>query len=337
MVKLERDHIDSWRVAESGLSERVLNCAEREGVKTIGELRRVGRDELLNWRHFGVGSLKEVEAFFDYCGDLESGRSKFTDIPDVLAAFLSSDELLVLVKRYGLERRESEVSRNYYTLQEIANRRNLTRERVRQIESIALARLATRLLVAQLAPFRDQVFAAIESAGGLMACETLCRWRTSIFRSYSPCATTLLLSDLPESKFRYERGVFASRSSEEMDMLYLQLLEALEEASAPLAIDELAASAATGPDEIFSILAGLKNLLLTKDGRVIYSKSSLNSFFYELLGSKPARFHYKQLGKWANAQLDQRTQKGYGHYLHRLLDMDSFERQGFGEYEPRMA
>lgn len=335
-MKFERKDIDSWKIADSGLSERVVNCAEREGLRTVGELRQVDKELLLSWRSFGVGSLKEVESFFDDCGDLEGGGPKFDDIHAVFMQILSQREIFVLVKRYGLERREPEVSRRYYKLQQIANRCDLTRERVRQIESQALERLSSRLSMAFLRPFCDQIIDRIDAGGGLLACDNLCRWRTGIFRKYSPSAITFLLSDLPACGFRYERGVFTTHGDSELKDVHLRLLDELKRAAKPIPLRELASIIASGEEEVFSILSGLKGLILTKDGRLVYSQSSLEAFFYELLGSRPERFHYRELGKWANAQLDQRTQKGYGYYLHRLLGMKSFKRLGFGEYEPRV-
>ena len=57
-----RNLLDADRVSIKvlGLSTRVMNCLESEGVKTVGDLARCSRDKLEYIRNFGDTSMLEV-------------------------------------------------------------------------------------------------------------------------------------------------------------------------------------------------------------------------------------------------------------------------------------
>lgn len=332
MKAITREQIDSWKIVDSGLSERVVNCTEREGVATVGELRKIEDSELLSWRNLGVGSVDEIKRFFEYCDSLEQGREKFDTIYETLKHFLSESEFFVISNRYGIDRREPGASRNYYTLQHIANQRDLTRERVRQVQDQALQKLSTHLVMSFLRPFCDKIEARIENAGGVLACESAYNWNVDCFDRLNPCATTLLLSDVKGSGFLYEHNVFTCWTSKHLEAVYNDLLKKIGSIDHPLPIEKVSETIA--PVELFAMLRDLDNLLLTDDGRVIYSLASLEAFMYEIMGDSPKTFHYKKMQEWLNDRLDGRTQRGHGYILHKLLDMKSFERKGFGMYEP---
>jgi len=277
--------------------------------------------------------LSEIETYFEYCDQLGRGKDCFDSVYDLLKHFLNESELMVISKRYGIERREPGASRNYFTLQAIANGRDLTRERVRQIQDQALEKLSSHLVSAFLAPFCEKIGARIESVGGVLACESVYNWSVPIFKRLNPCATTLLLSDVEGCGFLYKHGVFTCWSEQKLDDLHARLIRKLESLKQPLPLGQIHDTLAE--TEIFAMLRSLDDLLITADGRVIYSVGSLENFIYEVVGDDPQPFHYKKLREWLNDKLDARTQKGHGYYLHKLLAMKSFERKGFGIYDPR--
>jgi hypothetical protein len=167
----------------------------------------------------------------------------------------------------------------------------------------------------------------------VLACESVYNWSVPIFKRLNPCATTLLLSDVEGCGFRYKYGVFTCWSEKKVDDLYARLLRKLEGLKRPLPLGQVHEE--LSETEVFAMLRNMDDLLITADGRVIYSIESLESFIYEVLGDDPQPFHYKKLREWVNDKLDARTQRGHGYYLHKLLAMKSFERKGFGIYDPR--
>lgn len=332
MKAIDRLEIDAWDIAKSGLSERVANCCNRQGVESVGDLRRIDEATLLSWRNFGVGSAREVEEFFSACRQLERGADKFDSIYGVLKYFLSESELFVLNNRYGLDRAEPGASRNYYTLQHIANKRGLTRERVRQVQDQALERLSSHIVVSFLDKFCGRIVRRIDRAGGILACESIYSWKDEIFKHLNPCATTLLLSDLADSGFIYKYNNFTTMSESDIDNFYKSLIRKLASLPKPVPLSQI--SGEIGLVEISSMLKDVNHLLFTDDGRVIYSLKSLEAFIYEVLGGNSDKFHYKELDLWLKEHLDPQTRKGHGYWLHKLLEIDSFKRHGFGVYEP---
>ncbi len=54
------DEIDSTPIEDLDLSVRSYNCLKREGIATVGELRILTEDQLLEIRNFGAKSVEEV-------------------------------------------------------------------------------------------------------------------------------------------------------------------------------------------------------------------------------------------------------------------------------------
>ena len=55
-------------ISDLDLSVRASNCLESENVKTIGDLVRLSKDDLLAMKNFGKTSLREVEQKLTHVG-----------------------------------------------------------------------------------------------------------------------------------------------------------------------------------------------------------------------------------------------------------------------------
>jgi DNA-directed RNA polymerase alpha subunit len=125
------------------LSVRAAGGAEALGVTTVGNLAAVEDHEFLRLRNMGRKSIREIHLkLLRYfvcreCDDDE--RQPLPDTPKTLLeemiGELPQTQRDVLTRRFGLWNRKPE------TLQDIADSRGCTRERIRQIESKALATL----------------------------------------------------------------------------------------------------------------------------------------------------------------------------------------------------
>lgn len=56
------------KIEDLELSVRAYNCMEMNGIKTLGELIKWNRKDLLNLRNLGRGTLNELDQIVDYYG-----------------------------------------------------------------------------------------------------------------------------------------------------------------------------------------------------------------------------------------------------------------------------
>ena len=56
------------KVKDLELSARAYNCMEMNGIKTLGDLIKWNRKDLLNLRNLGRGTLNELDQIVDYYG-----------------------------------------------------------------------------------------------------------------------------------------------------------------------------------------------------------------------------------------------------------------------------
>jgi hypothetical protein len=334
MTKMpSRSEIDSWTIENSGLPKRVVNAASEQNIKTVGELRQITENELLQWRGVGEGTLADIRSFLSTCRKLEKGRTQFKDLRGLINKFFSKNEIDVLTDRYGLNRKDCSVSRNYYTLQYIANKKDLTRERVRQIQGDSLKNLSSHIVAASLIPFHQQIIDLINSTGKIMSCSTLHEAKLDIFKSFSPCATTLLLSDSESSGFIFRHGVFTTLTKSGIDTLHTKIKKKLDTMNKPVKLSDLAKG--MEPNAVMVMLSSIPNVLITRNGRVIHSLKSIEAFIFEFIPKNAERFHYKDLADIANEYIIKSTRKNPGFYLHKLSKIDAFKREGLGVYRVR--
>jgi hypothetical protein len=144
---MTRAEIDAWPIPTSGLPARPVTCLTRAGIVTVGDLRRCAPDRLLSLPAFGPRSLAGVRWFFDWTNRLETGGALLPDLPAWLREFLTPRQLHVIEQRFGLTDPLFRPWLKRTTLREIGGERRggISRERVRQYEAEALARLRTKL------------------------------------------------------------------------------------------------------------------------------------------------------------------------------------------------
>lgn len=125
------------------LSVRAASGAEALGITSVGDLAVVQDHQFLKLRNMGRKSIRDIHAkLLRYFVARESDGDEGKSLPDTPKALL--DEMIgdlpqiqrdVLIRRFGLWNRKPEI------LQDIGDSRGCTRERIRQIESKALATL----------------------------------------------------------------------------------------------------------------------------------------------------------------------------------------------------
>lgn len=276
---VSRAEIDAWPVSESGLPARVVHCAANMRIETLGELRRVPDERLLAERRFGRRSLVAVEDFFKFCARLEAGKVGFADLRKTLEYLLPAKSLEVLTARYGLDRREMEASRNYSTLQQIANRDGLTRERVRQVIETAVERLHSRLARACLRPYEDMIVAEIQRHGGMADADDLaCFAGQPAFGGLNPAAASLLLCDAHPEHWAFFGHVFVLAPLSQVQAFSRAVRHILRRASRPVSRDEMldrvgALPANTPPRDrhayVSKLIEQMEDVLQFKDGSAL--------------------------------------------------------------------
>lgn len=330
MDLIERRFIDGWDVETSGLPARVVNCCKREACNTVGDLRSMNHSDLMNWRSLGANSIKAIEVFFGLCESLEKGGAHPGSFESLLEMFLNEAELNVLIARYGLDLRQVAPKRHINTLQHIADDRSLTRERVRQIQDLAMNKLSSRIATCFLLPFTSQVRRIIEDHAGIMSYETAAEIGIDCLKGLNNCAALLLMSDINGAGFVYHNGFFSTWKSADIDFFAKDTVSKLENFDRPVRAEDI--SSKYGLNEVMNAVRGNTNLLITKDKHLIFSDLSFLCFVSGLLPDGRKKFHYRELKSWADEVLDQSTRKGSGYYLRRLLSSGCFNKEGFGTY-----
>ena len=142
------------------LSVRAAGGAEALAITSVGDLAAVQDHEFLKLRNMGRKSVREVHLkLLRYCVCREfdgDGGQPLPDTPKALLegmiAELPQIQRDVLTRRFGLWNRKPEI------LQDIGDSRGCTRERIRQIESKALAALNWAVNAKRIQRFLGELF-----------------------------------------------------------------------------------------------------------------------------------------------------------------------------------
>ena len=151
---------NKWLLETSGLSARIVNATTDAGFRTVADLRKASGKDLLALNHFGERSLNQCTDFLQRCEDLSAGALTVASISTWIEYFTGPDTYEVLSRRYGFFRADPGASRNFYTLQDIANRTGRSRERIRQVEEMSFTELRKEL----------------PRAGLLAGCQVFIKW-----------------------------------------------------------------------------------------------------------------------------------------------------------------
>lgn len=264
------------------LSIRPLNCLTRAGILDLETLARCTLAELANLRNFGAKSMAELFTVlhdalesgtitFDesilHTTQPETSTTSSTEAPnDVLAPAAESQEavpeeipqseVLSLDERLDtwfahLNERQRQVLQWRYaliedaelTLEEIGRRLNLTRERVRQIESEALRCLLGSVRQRTVQGLEAELHHAIVAEGGVMSeadlAETLAQI-TEIGDSNPQGVVRLLLgSSEKHVKIREMQAWCLPHLASLVSLVGLEAVNVLRQALAPISADEL--------------------------------------------------------------------------------------------------
>lgn len=342
---LTRAELDTWPIQESGLSTRVLNGARAAQVTTLGDLRAMSDAEIIAIRTLGRVSLRTIHRYFELCDRIERGQQVFLTIREIFDLFLDQDEINVLARRYGLLRLDRSASRNFMTLQEIANETQRTRERIRQVTQQAQAGLTNRMARHCFKPFLLYVTRFMESKGKAITCEECGDLEEqSWLAGYNPCALMLLLHDLNPGSFTALPGVMTTIPHDEAQRAITAAEDWLDgrEDLVPLA-DLHQALAAQGalqssqfpPGALGKMLDQSGHVGATVDGRYFSFKTGTAPLLLEILlsGEQPA--HYRTLGMIYNQHVKPTGRKGHGTLLKHITRSPLFRKTDRGLYAAR--
>jgi hypothetical protein len=325
---VSRELIDGWPVEEAGLPTRVINSVHAAGVRTVGELRGWSDDELLGLHSLGRVSLDQIHYFYRLCDRIERGQQRFEAIQEVLDVFLDAAQLHVLSSRYGLYQRSLRASRSWVTLQEIGNRENKTRERIRQVEELAKQRLSSRMAMVCLEPFLTFFIQYIDQRARVLSGEHLAPIRHhEALRDLNPAGMLLLLSDLAPERITFHHEVFSTLSAAEMDRVIGGARKLLKRRPGPVGVDELATAVAPLPglqdggvvrQAVSVILDHAPEIGATIDDRYFLFSSSVQPYLLELMQRMELPVHYRAVTARYNDHVKPRSRRGAGFILDAL-------------------
>jgi len=340
---INRDVIDQWPVAESGLPIRVVNSTRVAGIHTVGQLRAWADADLLKLRSLGRISLDNIHFFFRLCAQIEAGLQVFHSIREVLQIFLDETEHMVIAARYGLHADVTKSTRNFSTLQEIGNSSNLTRERVRQIEEAAKLKLSSRLASSCLEPFLASVMRYIDQHGEAISLQQAEPLRDDpLFAAYNPGAVILLLHDVVGRGLNWYRGFFSTLAENTLRDVESRLLEILQQRDAPMPAAELTHALLSTPGPlslrkpervIDVILQHHPTVCTTRDGRYFLYERGIQRFLRELLLAMPRPAHYRAITSAFNQAAIPSCRRGSGYILNKLNELPDCKRVDRGVYD----
>lgn len=337
--------IDAWPVAGSGLCARAVNCLRQAGVRTIGELRGWDDAQLLELRHFGAATLKNVRWFFRWAGRLEDGLDHgIPNLHVLLQEFLNRDELRVIEQRYGLADHLFRPHMKRTTLQEIARQLcGVTRERVRQIEETALESLRSRLSRCLVAHHEVYWANKMLARGCVVTSRELSEWADDpMLGGYQPWGGLLLLSETHERiNFRYD--YFACLPSPVLNQVEKQILQLLHEADEPVAFERILATVSDGLSFLNGQRPRLVTVLLdhhpeisgTIDRRYFLPAVAIDRVLTDILQRESRPLHFQEVTRLYNARMLPHSRRGTGYILRALTMMGNARRVSRAVYDLR--
>ena len=337
-----RGTIDSWPVSEAGMPTRVINSVNAAGVKTIGQLRNWPENDLLRLRSLGKVSLDQINYFFKLCNRIEKGNQRFASIHEVLDIFLDVPQLNVMTLRYGCYQQEITASRNWVTLQEIGNRENKTRERIRQVEELGKEKLRSRMARVCLQPFYAFFTAFINQRARVVATRDLAALRNhEALRELNPAAILLLLSDLNPDLVGFRHDYFTTLPPAAVARIERNMLATLNRSDSPISVDGLTGALGTIPDlpegadlrQAAAVIADHHPTIgASIDNRYFLYTSSVRPFVVELMERLEQPVHYRTVTSTFNDRVKPRSRKGAGYVLDVLNHIRVCRRVDRGIY-----
>jgi hypothetical protein len=338
--QLARETIDNWSVSEAGLTTRVVHCLQQDGIMTIRQLREQSDGHLLRLPNFGPISLENVHWFFRWTQRLQSGDGDMPDFRSLVREFLDPQQVFVMEQRYGLTDPLFRPHMKRCTLREIGEQRNVTRERMRQVEESALAALRSRLVRTVSAHQEDYWIDRILLRGGLVTFNELTEWvGDSRLGGYQPWGVLLLLSEaLDRVTCRHDYFTFVpNRVLDQVEERALQLLQNTKE---PLALEKIlvqvsdALAAVTAkPEQLLAMLLDHHpQINSTLDRNYFLPKRVAPRILTDILRGHPGPIHFHELTRLYNERMLPRSRRGTGYILILLNGMPDVQRISRGQY-----
>ncbi|MFH0878784.1 MAG: DNA-directed RNA polymerase subunit alpha C-terminal domain-containing protein [Lentisphaerota bacterium] len=340
---ISRQIIDSWSIHESGLPTRVVNCLKEMGINSIGGLRALSDDQLLKQKSLGRISLDHIHVFYQLCANLEQGRQAFANIRDVLSIFFDTDEWNVMMARYGLQSEGMALKPSYATLQAIGTDEHKTRERVRQIQEIALQKLSSRLASACLHPFFKAMGWFIKEHDTIVSGDELTELRGAEWlSSFNPASILVLLSELPGAGFQFYSRCLSTLSIKTLSSMEQDCVRILHDQARPVLLEDLIHMLPSPPGldsdrqvrkVVHCLLAQNEKVACTLDSRFFELPTGIQPFLIELIRDLKRPAHYRAVTEAYNNQVKPHSRKGSGFILDLLNAQPQFTRVDRGIYD----
>lgn len=339
---VSREEIDQWPVEEAGLPTRVINSVHSANVHTIGQLRHWTDADLLRLRSLGKVSLDQINYFYKLCNRVEKALQRFNSIHEVLDIFLDVPQLNVISARYGFYQQELVADRNWVTLQEIGNRENKTRERIRQIEEMGKHKLQSRMATVCLEPFYGFFETFINQRSRAIATEDLATIRNhEALLDLNPASILILISDLNPERIVHHREFFSTLPVAVIEHIEQSVAAMLGEKTTPLTIDHIVSrldpiSELADPVQLRQataiIIDHYPTIGATIDDRYFLYASSVQPFLVEIMERMETPVHYRTVTSRFNDRVKPRSRKGAGYILEALNSNPSCSRVDRGIY-----
>ena len=339
---VSRDEIDQWPIGQSGLPVRVVHCTTAAGVRTVGDLRTWSDERLMELRSFGAQSLKATRSFYKILRNIEMGELRFDGAPRAISSQLIPVQWQVVDLRYGLHGWGAPDTPATYTLQEIANQRGVTRERIRQTEEEALNRLRSRLATVCLSPVTDAIRRFAGEAGGARPEVDLAGWpeRAEYAGDLDPIALARLLSELHPSLLSRRHGCICDAPQSALDPAMDEAEACVCRAAGSVGLDEVAdllkrrrraETQGLRRRGVATLLAHAPALIATCDNRFA-CRATLDSILCSIPSPGGNGLHYLQWLEEFNRRVHPASQMTGGSMLAHLSGSPRFEREGRGVY-----
>jgi hypothetical protein len=341
--RLTRRNIDSWPVAGSGLSARVVNCLEREGVKTIGQLRGWREKDLLALEHFGVISSENIRWFFNWTRRLEAGNGQLANFRTCLREFLNRQEVHVLEQRYGLTDSQFRPQMKRRTLAEIANEMGggLTRERVRQVEEVAIQSLQAKLPATVFEAQEVYWVNRIQASSCVVTSNELRDWTEDpMLGGYQPWGALLLLTET-YSRITFRYDYFTTLPPQTLSQVEKQILQVLHSVREPVPFEHVLAEVSDDldflngqrPRLVTTILDHHPEISGTVDRRYFLPRVGASVVLTDILRADPEPLHFHELTRRYNQRMLPHSQRGTGYILRVLNLMQNAQRVSRALYQ----
>lgn len=225
-------------------------------------------------------------------------------VSDVLGVIDREREREIIARRFGLFDRKE-------TLEQIGELLGITRERVRQLEKVVIARLKTKAEKNQLPHiqrFQDTLTSVLQPAGGIMRIQDLTdktvtesgrleQARISFLAQL--CLGTIVLED--SDNYYHAVGLVAIRNEQQVRMAIDKIIGAIQQIGEPADIGKIAQSAGIKDIQQAAALASVSKRLATLNDRwglikwPMVNPKNIRDKIYVILKEQGKHMHFNEI------------------------------------------